>query len=123
MGSCTSSHLDAPCDFRGKVYAMEAGKCISYGRDIGSGWNHICTVKRNDHLELFVNGKKESVSTTFNLSDFDLSNGQPLRIGYGETDYFSGKIREVQAYDRALNNEEIKSIFNKRKKDADTSIE
>ncbi|MBM3212135.1 LamG domain-containing protein, partial [Candidatus Poribacteria bacterium] len=89
----------------------------------GSGWKHICAVKHNNHLELFVNGKKESISSTFNPSDFDLSNGQPLRIGFGETDYFSGKIREVQAYDRTLSNEEIKSIFNRRKKDADTGIE
>ena len=114
MGSCTSSHLDAPCDFRGKVYAMEAGKCVSYGRDMGSGWNHICAVKRNDHLKLFVNGKRESVSTKFDISDFDLSNNQPLRIGFGETDYFSGKIREVQIYNRAINVEEVKSIANKK---------
>jgi len=28
MGSCTSSHLDATVDFRGKVYAVQAGQCV-----------------------------------------------------------------------------------------------
>jgi len=111
MGSCTSSHLDAPCDFRGKVYAMEAGRCVSFNQDIGSGWKHICAIKRNDHLELLVNGKKESISTASDPEGFDLSNDQPLRIGFGETDYFSGRIREVRMYNRALNDEEVKSII------------
>ncbi|MDQ1328433.1 MAG: hypothetical protein QG641_1718, partial [Candidatus Poribacteria bacterium] len=110
MGSCTSSHLDAPCDFRGKVYAIEAGKCLSFNHDIGSGWKHLTVIKRNDHLELFVNGKKESVSSAFEIDSFDLTNDQPLRIGFGETDYFSGKIREVRLYNRAINDEEVKFI-------------
>jgi hypothetical protein len=89
---------------------MEAGKCVSYDRDIGSGWKHICAVKRNDHLELFVNGKKESVSTIFDPADFSLYNEQPLRIGFGETDYFSGKIREVRLYNLAINDMEIRHL-------------
>jgi hypothetical protein len=39
-----------------------------------------------------------------------LSNDQPLRIGFGETDYFSGKLREVRVYNRALNLEEVRGI-------------
>ena len=113
MGSCTSSHLDAPCDFRGKVYSMEAGKCVSFGRDIGSGWKHLTAVKRNDHLEIFIYGRKESVSTIYDPNRFNLSNAQSLRIGLGEMDYFSGKIREVRIYNRAINDEEAKILAEK----------
>jgi hypothetical protein len=46
MGSCTSSHLDAPADFRGRVYATIAGQCVSYDRDLGPGWKHLAAVRR-----------------------------------------------------------------------------
>jgi Concanavalin A-like lectin/glucanases superfamily len=39
--------------------------------------------------------------------DYDLSNAAPLKIGFGEFDYFSGKIREVRLYHRALSASEI----------------
>ena len=110
MGSCTSSHLDAPCDFRGRVFAMEAGKCLSYGHDLGSDWNHICAIKHNNCLELYINGKKESISTEFEPSGFDLSNNRPLLIGFGETDYFKGRICEVRAYRHALGDEEVNFV-------------
>ena len=110
MGSCTSSHLDAPCDFRGKVYAMEAGKCVSFDRDLGPGWRHLVAVKRRGSLELWASGRKESVSSAFDPAGFDLSNSQPLCIGFGELDYFSGKIREVRAYRRGLDPAEIERL-------------
>jgi hypothetical protein len=110
MGSCTSSHLDAPCDFRGKVYAMEAGRCASHDRDIGSGWRHVAAVKRAGRLEVFVDGKRVSESGPFEPSAFDLANDRPLRIGAGAMDYFSGRIREVRLYDGAIEAAEIERL-------------
>ena len=49
LGSCTSARLDAPCDFRGTVWSMEAGRCASYDRDLGPGWHHLAAVRRGDH--------------------------------------------------------------------------
>lgn len=109
MGSCTSSHLDAPADFRGKVYAMQVGECVSYDRDLGPGWKHLAAVKRGNRLELFADGSKVAESAA-SKSGIDLNNGQPLRIGFGEKDYFSGKIREVRAYRRALEPSAIRSL-------------
>jgi hypothetical protein len=102
MGSCTSSHLDAPADFRGKVYAIETGQCVSYDRDLGPGWRHLVAIRRGRCLELFLDGIRAADSATLNGSRLDLTNGQPLRIGLGETDCFHGRIREVRAYRRAL---------------------
>ncbi len=104
MGSCTSSHLDAPADFRGQVYAMQVGQCVSHDRDIGAGWKHLAAVKRGDRLELFVDGTKVAESAP-SKGAYDLTpgpRGQALRIGFGEKAYFAGKIREVRAYRRAL---------------------
>jgi hypothetical protein len=102
LGSCTSSRLDAPCDFRGCVYAMQAGRCVSYDRDLGPGWRHLAAVRRGDRLELYVGGRRAATSSTFASDDYDLSGDCPLRIGSGEVDYFSGKIREIRLYGRAL---------------------
>lgn len=102
MGSCTSSHLDAPADFRGKVYAMTAGQCVSYDRDLGPGWKHLAAVRRGGRLELYVDGAKMSESAMLDGRGLDLTNGQSLRIGFGETDYFSGRIHDVRAYRRGL---------------------
>jgi hypothetical protein len=102
LGSCTSSRLDAPCDFRGTVWSMEAGRNVSYDRDLGPGWKHLAAVRRGDRLELYVNGRLAGTSTAFPPADYDLTTESPLRIGFGEVDYFSGKIREVRLFGRAL---------------------
>ena len=110
MGSCTSSHLDAPADFRGRVYAIQAGRCASYDRDLGPGWKHLTAIRRGDRLELYVQGKLVATSSTFNPADYDLTSGCPLRIGFGELDYFSGRIREVRLYRRALDAGEVSGL-------------
>ena len=111
LGSCTSSILDAPCDFRGRVYSMGAGGCVTFDRDLGAGWKHLAAVRRGNRLELHIDGKLEAssspFSSPFSSPDLDLSNAEPLRIGSGETDSFAGRIRDVRVYTRALTPAEI----------------
>ena len=108
--SAANSERCSPCDFRGKVYAMQAGRCVSYDRNLGAGWKHLAAIRRGDHLQLYVNGHLEATSSTFNPADYDLTNDCPLRIGFGEVDYFSGKIREVRLYQRALDADEVAGL-------------
>ena len=61
-------------------------------------------------MKLYINGVPKATSAEFNPSDYDLSNSRPLRIGFGEVDYFSGKIREVRLYNRGLNESEVKNL-------------
>ena len=110
IGSCTSSIQDAPCDVRGQVFAMEAGKCVSYDRDLGPGWKHLAAVREGGRLKLYINGKLEGVSTAFEPGEYDLTHDAPLRIGSGDLDSFSGKIREVRIYSRALSELEIDQL-------------
>jgi len=113
VASCTSSVLDAPADVRGRVYSMEVGKCLSYDNDLGPGWKHLVAIRQKGVLKLFVNGKLVKESTSFDPAEFDVSNNQPLRIGFGQTDYFCGKIADVRIYNRALQSEEIAEHFSK----------
>ena len=106
IGSCTGSILDAPCDVRGKVFCMEAGKNATCNRDLGAGWKHIVAVKEGGRLKLYINGELTVATPPFEPKEYDVSNDEPLQIGFGEMDYFSGKIREVRVYNRALTDEE-----------------
>ena len=107
VGSCTASVLDAPCDHRGEVFCMEAGKCVSYDHDLGHGWSHMAAVKGDGRLRLYVNGRQTAASSPFDPVEYDTSTDEPLRIGSGEMDCFSGRIREVRVYNRALSDGEI----------------
>ena len=51
-------------------------------------------MKNSNRLELYVNGKLQASSSVFDAKGFDISNSAPLKIGYGEMDYFSGKLRK-----------------------------
>jgi len=109
-GSCTSSVDDAPIDIRGKVFSIEAGTCVSYDNDLGAGWRHIVAMRDGRRLKLFVDGALVAQSTPFEPADYDLTTDRPLRIGFGQTDYFSGRIADVRIYNRALSSGEVKAV-------------
>jgi hypothetical protein len=115
IGSCTSSVLDAPeRGVRGKVYSMEAGKVASYGDDLGPGWKHLVAMREGGRLKLFVDGRLVAKSSPFEPGDYDVSTNQPLRIGFGQTEYFAGKMADVRLYNTALSEPMIQSLSSAR---------
>lgn len=114
IGSCTASVKDAPADVRGKVFSIEAGKCVSYDKDIGAGWKHLVVVRASDRLTVYVDGKRVAESSKFKAADYDIKNDRPLQIGFGEMDYFSGRIQDVRIYTRALSVGDIEALSKER---------
>jgi hypothetical protein len=110
IGNCTSSIQDAPPGICGTVHSIESGKCVSYDDELAPGWRHIAAVRESGCLKLYVDGRLASQSSTFNGTDFDVSTQHPLRIGFGQTDYFRGKMQDVRAYNRALSETEVASL-------------
>lgn len=113
IGSCTSAVIDTPADpadVLGKVFSMEAGKCVSFDEDLGPGWNHLAAIRERGLLKLYVDGKLVAKSAAFSPADYDVSTDQPLRIGFGQTDYFAGKISEVRAYNKALSAAQVRKL-------------
>ncbi|MFM2094659.1 MAG: hypothetical protein RIS70_1783 [Planctomycetota bacterium] len=110
LGSCTSSAKDAPAGLRGSVYALKAGECISYDKDLGADWKHLVAQRRGGQLRLYIQGQLVATSGSFRSDDYDLSTDQPLRIGAGEQDFFSGQVRDVRLYRRALSESEIAAL-------------
>ncbi len=89
---------------------MQAGQCVSYDKDLGAGWRHLTAVRQGGELRLYVNGRLATKSAAFNAADYDLTVKQPLKIGFGEQDYFTGRIREVRLYQRVLAEREIAAL-------------
>ncbi len=110
IGNCTSSSKDSPADIRGTVHSLEAGKCVSYDEELAPGWRHLTAVRHANRLRLYVDGQLAAESSAFNPAEFDLTTRRPLRLGFGQTDYFNGKMSDMRAYNRALTNEEIRSL-------------
>lgn len=94
----------------GHVYALEAGKCVTYDNALPSGWQHLTVVKGKDQLVLYLNGKLVQTSTKFEADKYNLDNKASLKIGFGQHDYFNGKMRELRLYGRALSPKEIQSL-------------
>ena len=94
----------------GRVLSLEAGKCVTYDRTLAPGWRHLAAVRSGRKLKLYVDGKLAATSSDFDPASYDLSNGKPLLIGFGEHDYFNGRLRNLRIYERALSNTEIGSL-------------
>jgi hypothetical protein len=86
----------------GRVLSFEAGRCVTSHKAIPPGWCHIAAVKEGGRLKLYVQGELAATSTEFDPAAFDLSNRQPLTMGFGPHDYFNGQLRDMRLYGQAL---------------------
>ncbi len=98
----------------GHVWAMEAGKAVNHDHSLRPGWRHVVAVRDGNRLKLYVDGACVARSEPFDPAAFDLSNDEPLRIGFGEHDYFNGSLAEVRLYDRALEEAEVAKLGKRR---------
>jgi len=94
----------------GRVMSLEAGKCVSYDRALSAGWHHLTAVKSGNRLGLYVDGKMVTQSTEFDTTRFDLDVKTAFKIGFGQHDYFNGKMRDLRIYRHALSKKEISAL-------------
>lgn len=91
----------------GKIYSWQAGRVAMADQGLSPGWHHVAAIRGDNSLKIFVDGQQVAVEGGFQPSDFDLSNEQPLQIGFGPNDYFQGRMSDVRLYRRALTEGEI----------------
>ena len=91
----------------GNILSLEAGKCVTYDRELPSGWHHLAAVKTKERLQIYLDGKRVAQSTSFKPGQYNLRTKKPLKIGFGQHDYFNGKMRDVRLYNRALSSVEV----------------
>jgi len=94
----------------GHVLSLEAGKNVTYDHALPAGWVHIAAVRDRDQLRLYVNGKQVASSSKFAAAEYDLTNSEPLVIGFGPHDYFNGRLKNVRLYGTALTAQEIAQL-------------
>lgn len=94
----------------GHVHSLEAGKSVTYDRALPPGWHHLVAVKADDVLRLYIDGKQVAQSTKFDPAKYDLNTKSPLKIGFGQHDYFNGKMKDLRIYDRELSPREIERV-------------
>jgi hypothetical protein len=94
----------------GHVQSIEFGRNVTYDHALPTGWVHLAAVRDADELRLYVNGRRVATSAKFTAEDYDLTNDQPLKIGFGAHDYFNGKMQDVRIYRRALAEDEIERM-------------
>lgn len=100
----------------GRVRSIAAGANVTHDRELPAGWHHIAAVRASDRLQLYVDGKLASESVRFQPGDYDLTNRQPLRIGFGAQDYFHGDMAGVRVYRGALSAEAVAELARVRER-------
>ena len=91
----------------GHVWSFEAGKNATYDEPLRPGWRHVVAMRHGTLLKLYVDGEWVATSSSFDPEAYNLTNGQPLRIGFGQHDFFNGHMKDVRIYNRALTDDEI----------------
>lgn len=94
----------------GHVHSLEAGRSATYDRALSAGWHHLVATKSSNRLRLYVDGKPVAESSKFDPQDYDLTTTGPLKIGFGQHDYFNGKMKDVRIYNRELSQDEIQQM-------------
>ncbi|MEM9920728.1 MAG: LamG domain-containing protein [Bacteroidota bacterium] len=81
----------------------------------GSGWQHFALVREGRYASTFINGIL--VRQGSRCSGVDISNDTPLSFGNspclksGMTRRFKGIVDELRVYDRALSEEEVRTLY------------
>lgn len=95
----------------GHVHALDAGVAVSHDVALPPGWRHVAAMRAGARLELFVDGTRLAESKAFDAARINLELPAPLRIGFGEHDFFHGTLRDVRLYGRALSEREVEHLF------------
>ncbi|GMV99126.1 MAG: hypothetical protein AMXMBFR84_02650 [Candidatus Hydrogenedentota bacterium] len=93
----------------GHVYSYQTGRCMSRSDELPAGWVHLAVQRKTGMLQLFING---AMRNQLSHSDLLFDNSAPLRIGFGQHDYFNGRIKDVRIYREALSESDIGALAN-----------
>jgi hypothetical protein len=111
-GSCRGRAMDVDTKGTlGRVYVVQAGQMVSHDRDVGGDWTHLAAVREAEQLRLYVNGELVASCKAPDGRKFDLTNTEPLTIGFGAQSHFSGSMSDLRIYQGVLGGEQIRSVY------------
>ena len=91
----------------GHVHSIEAGKNATYDYQLAPGWRHLAAVRDGNRLKLYLDAELVATSSQFDPAEYDLSNDEPFKVGFGTHDYFNGLMSDLRIYNRVLGADEI----------------
>lgn len=94
----------------GRVWSIEAGKVATWDETFPDGWHHVAAVRDNGVLRTYVDGKLVASSTRFYSPGLDITNNEPLRVGFGAYEHFDGLMSDVRVYGRSLVASEVAGL-------------
>jgi hypothetical protein len=94
----------------GRVLCYEAGRMATHDHTLPAGRHHVAAVRDKNVLRLYLDGEQVAQSSGFNAADFDLSNNENLKIGFGPHQFFKGAMSDLRLYRGALAPEEIRQL-------------
>jgi hypothetical protein len=85
-------------------------------RLVAGEWTHCVVNVTQASIETWINGKfctskTREYSSYFNSNDEPVFIGNNYDIGEGSNNHFNGTLDELRIYNRALSNDEIKTLF------------
>lgn len=93
----------------GRVRSLEAGRCVTNDRALSPGWHHLAAVCSRQQLELYVDGVRVA-QRQFEGKQLQLRNSTPFKIGFGQHDYFNGRMRDLRVFKGALPLSKIREL-------------
>jgi hypothetical protein len=94
----------------GRIYSYEAGRNVQNGTTFPGGWQHVAAMRTKGRLALFLNGELLASRELPAGEEYNLTTDRPLRIGFGENNYFRGSLADVRLYERSLTAAELKAL-------------
>ncbi|MCF6287031.1 MAG: LamG domain-containing protein, partial [Candidatus Hydrogenedentes bacterium] len=91
----------------GRILSYEAGRAISHDTALPAGWVHLVAQRKSGAMSLYINGKRVGEKKNAGLN---LDNTASLKIGFGQHDYFNGRMKDVRIYGSALSESEIAAL-------------
>jgi len=95
----------------GHVKRYRAGIMATSDCSLPAGWHHIAATRGDSQLKIYLDGRCISESEHFNSDDYDLSTGNPLKIGFGQHEHFRGLMADLRIYSECLAPEHINNIL------------
>jgi len=103
---------------RGVSFEVRAGEVLGITGLVGAGRTEMARLIAGadpmDEGRIYLDGKRVAESTPFKPGAYNLTTKQPLKIGFGQHDYFNGKMRDVRLYNRALTTVNVAKVMGER---------
>ena len=94
----------------GHVHSLNIGQNVTCDQALSPGWHRLTVTRGRSNVKLYINGRHIATSDDDSHTVGELSNGMPLSIGYGQHDYFNGKIRDIRVFQGVLTGPQIRRL-------------